>query len=612
MIKKILLLGLILSLTGQAFSQWQKGQIDPSKVPAPVWHLMPEYTFDKPVDTLRWMNEKPGLHAAFGSSDELYLRCEVPSLPATSAAWETTAWRGERLNAQILVWSTDTLDQVRIEIQNLSGSEGEVILSENIRPYRVRYVLSNAHYGDKDLTCWMMSNDSVYLMPDRLEEFKRFTLPGRTIRPLWITLDIPAEALPGTYTGTFEIASEGHVVTLPVQIKVQNQLLPDAHDWKYRLDLWQNPWVIAWYHHVSPWSDEHKALLKHHLKLYAGAGGNFITTYAVHSPWSDNSNVLESTMIEWCKKKDGSWKFDYSVFDMYVELAMEAGIDKAITIYTPLPWGDRFRYLDEVTGNYLFEVWRPESQQYRSMWKLFLTDLKAHLQQKGWFSRTYIGINENALENTLLAIQVIREHSPEWKITYAGDWHPELSPLLDDYSVVISSEPDLQQLAERKSQGRTTTFYVCCTPAKPNNFVFSPPVEGRFISWYVAAKGYDGFLRWAYDAWPADPVRDARHTLWPAGDCYLVYPGGNSSIRFEKLREGITDHEKIRLLLEMAQDSGDRRVKDLSAELVHHLGKFIDDPVYSKRTYDPPRMTEMISNGQQIIHDLSDALAEPK
>lgn len=134
----------------------------------------------------------------------------------------------------------------------------------------------------------------------------------------------------------------------------------------------------------------------------------------------------------------------------------------------------------------------------------------------------------------------------------------------------------------------------------------------RFISWYVAAKGYDRFLRWAYDAWPADPVRDARHTLWPAGDCYLVYPGGNSSIRFEKLREGITDHEKIRLLLEMAQGSSERRVKDLSAELVLHLGKFIDDPDYSKRTYDPPRMTEMIRNGQQIIHDLSDALAEPK
>ena len=48
------------------------------------------------------------------------------------------------------------------------------------------------------------------------------------------------------------------------------------------------------------------------------------------------------------------------------------------------------------------------------------------------------------------------------------------------------------------------------------------------------AYGYDGFLRWAYDAWPEDADRDARHGSWAAGDCYMVYPGGKSCIRFKK------------------------------------------------------------------------------
>jgi hypothetical protein len=39
-------------------------------------------------------------------------------------------------------------------------------------------------------------------------------------------------------------------------------------DWKFRLDLWQNPWVIARYYNLKPWSEEHKLLLKKHLKLY--------------------------------------------------------------------------------------------------------------------------------------------------------------------------------------------------------------------------------------------------------------------------------------------------------------------------------------------------------
>jgi hypothetical protein len=89
------------------------------------------------------------------------------------------------------------------------------------------------------------------------------------------------------------------------------------------------PLIIAWYNHVKPWSEEHKAPFEKHLRLYAEAGGKFINTYVVHSPWSDNSYSIEETMIEWVKEKNGSWKFDYHIFDQYVQLAMEAGISKA-------------------------------------------------------------------------------------------------------------------------------------------------------------------------------------------------------------------------------------------------------------------------------------------
>ena len=58
--------------------------------------------------------------------------------------------------------------------------------------------------------------------------------------------------------------------------------------------------------------------------------------------------MIEGGMIDWIKlKTDGSWKFNYKIFDEYVALAMSLGIDKAITLYTPVPWGFRFRYLDE-------------------------------------------------------------------------------------------------------------------------------------------------------------------------------------------------------------------------------------------------------------------------
>src|SRR5450759_2377448 len=170
------------------------------------------------------------------------------------------------------------------------------------------------------------------------------------------------------------------------------------------------------------------------------------------------------------------------------------------------------------------------------------------------------------------------------------------------------SEPGAEELKERSANGFTTTYYVACSPPKPNNFIFSSPVEGRFISWYALSRGYNGFLRWAYDAWPADPLRDARHIYWPAGDCFLVYPGGNSCIRFEKLREGIVDYEKIQILRTMASASTNKNVKNLMSALEAHLATFIGDNDYSKRDYDAVKMTDAIQKGNKLINDLSSEL----
>jgi hypothetical protein len=267
-------------------------------------------------------------------------------------------------------------------------------------------------------------------MPERFDPItngnERFDIPGKTVRPVWISFNVPANTDAGIYNGTIEIKSENYSATLTIKLNIQSQVLPKPHEWKHRLDLWQNPWVVAWKNNLKPWSEEHKALLKKHLKLYADAGGKYITTYAVNSPWSDNSYSNEGGMINWIKRTDGSWKFYYTIFDEYVRLAMSVGVDKAITVYTPVPGGYRFNYMDEKTGNNIIVSWPPGSKELKTYWNIFLTDLKKHLEQKGWFEKTYIGINENPLDETLAAIKVVKENSKQWKITYAGDWHKEL------------------------------------------------------------------------------------------------------------------------------------------------------------------------------------------
>ena len=599
----VLIICLLNLISGVSYAQVYKGQTAFSKIPFPSQHYQEEYTFDTTVNAAAWNKYKKGLHVSVATTDELFFRTEVPELKNEDFVWDATGWRGERLNTQVLVWSPDTLNQIRFIVSDLKNASGKTISKNLIKTHLVRYVISNYPYGAKDATCGVSEYKNVYLMPDRFEDFDRFDLPGKTLRPVWLSLDVPANADPGTYNGVIEVRSENYTVKLSVKISIQNQTLPSPHDWKHRLDLWQNPWAVAWENNLKPWSEEHKALLKKHLKLYADAGGTYITTYAVHSPWADNSYMIEGGMIDWIKQKNGAWKFDYKIFDEYVQLAMSVGIDRAITIYTPVPWGFRFRYTDEKTGNYVYESWPPESKKFRSIWNDFMTDLRKHLQQKGWFDKTYLGINENVMKETLAAIKVIKDHSKQWKITYAGDWHPELDSLLDDYCFLYGKESSVDIVKQRTAKGKTTTYYVCCNPPVPNNFLFSPPIEGRWQGWYSVAHGYSGYLRWAYDAWPADPLRDARHPFWPAGDCYLIYPGANSCIRFEKLREGISDYEKIRILKEKASKSNDKNVQSLVQKLDQHLQTFL-----AEKEFETKKIISDVEQGQQMIEQLSNIL----
>lgn len=78
----------------------------------------------------------------------------------------------------------------------------------------------------------------------------------------------------------------------------------------------------------------------------------------------------------------------------------------------------------------------------------------------------------------------------------------------------------------------------------------------------------DGYLRWALNSWPKNPVQDSRFTAWPAGDTYQVYPGPMTSIRLEKLTEGIQDFEKIRILKEAYKNNGNlEKLQALEAAL---------------------------------------------
>lgn len=126
-----------------------------------------------------------------------------------------------------------------------------------------------------------------------------------------------------------------------------------------------------------------------------------------------------------------------------------------------------------------------------------------------------------------------------------------------DVCVAMRQPADLNDILSRREQNYNTTFYVCCGPFYPNTFTSSEPYEAEMLGWYNVAHDYDGMLRWAYNSWPADPQVDSRYGNWMAGDTYLVYPYNRSSIRFERLIDGIETAEKVRALRRAGVDTSE-------------------------------------------------------
>jgi len=69
-------------------------------------------------------------------------------------------------------------------------------------------------------------------------------------------------------------------------------------------------------------------------------------------------------------------------------------------------------------------------------------------------------------------------------------------------------------------------------------------------------------------------MHDTRFRTWPAGDTFFVYPDSKSSIRFEKLREGIQDFEKLRILRDTFTNSNNVKDQMKLQQLDHVLNKF--------------------------------------
>ncbi|MDD4018092.1 MAG: DUF4091 domain-containing protein [Kiritimatiellae bacterium] len=431
------------------------------------------------------------------------------ALGASARTFEVAAWRGETVAARVPDFAE--LGQAPAGIGVRTG------------------VLKSVKYAPEP--------ESL----QRLECFDRVKWGSDDEGPRVVEVRVPESVMPGVYACG------------AMSIRVVDRVLPPAKDWKSFLDLWQHPWAVARVAKAKPFSRKHYAAMKPVWETLAAAGQKALTVTIVPQAWDHQCCDAYGTMIGRVKKADGSWKFDYSVFDEYVGFGRKCGLGPDIACYTMCPWGYICRYQTE-NGETVSVECKPGTPAFDDYWGAFLDDFAGHLRAKGWLQDTYIAMDERSIEDVRTIGAFIRKHVPEMKIAMAGNKLPsEYGVTIDNFCMVLGGGINgayLKEAAERRAKGMKTTCYVCCVPRYPNTFMSSGPGEAFWLGAYPAMCGLDGFLRWAWNSWPFDPVKDASYGPWRAGDTFLVYPDGSPSWRFLELRNGIVASEKIRILKE--------------------------------------------------------------
>ena len=135
-------------------------------------------------------------------------------------------------------------------------------------------------------------------------------MEARTVRPLWIDIRVPQDAAPGRYKGMMTVRTDGEELALPLTLVVSNRTLPLPSQWKFHLDLWQNPYSVADFYGVPLWSKEHFDLMRPIMTELAIAGQKVITCSVIRHPWNSQTHVPFESMIGKTRRLDGSWSYN--------------------------------------------------------------------------------------------------------------------------------------------------------------------------------------------------------------------------------------------------------------------------------------------------------------
>jgi len=455
---------------------------------------------------------------------------------------------------QIVITPIANLENCTIEFTNLVHESGTSIIEKTrFSYYPIGYI---------DLKRQSVTTGMTGKHPDYLARQERFDLRGGANNPIWIELDIPRTAKPGSY--------EGHLL-----LKIGNVIRARI---TFKLSVW-----------------DFSLPRKNHLYVRSNFWLSLIKKY--------DRRPNEEILADYYQNLQEHRVNAFSTIDLETKIAG----DSVICLF------DEFgRKIKTLVENYGFEAitvgpflgdaagWKhrrnwmgldPGSARFERLFKQYCRQLERYLVANGWIDRCWVGfwdepqLDDPDFDRIVRIGNIIKKTAPNLKVFMTKWPTPKLFGIVDIWCLPFTEGAfNKQEIAERKTHGDKIFVY------HNDPYIDTPLIDKRLYAWRYRLADIAGvYAWWNLTFWQKNPydfsfqverkgVRD--DTLKP-GDGVLLYPNPAgagppvNSTRWEAFRQGLEDYEYLYLLEKSIQNS--MRKLDITAEFSDYVDYRINE-----------------------------------
>ena len=483
-----------------------------------------------------------------------------------------TLLRGERFNYQLPLFG-DRMLEFRISVES------------NCADWVKLYAVQNAVM---DMPMYMSDAEEDYitrepgLMPDILlplqeQNYVVQTMKNRT-NTVWVRIDVPEDAKPGTYTVTVkatriteeEMKSRGvdeamkEETSKTMTLEVLPVTLPAQ---KLIFTQWFYADCIAVAHNVDIYSEKHWELIDKYMAMAADSGMNMLLLPVITPPLDTMYGVRRPCVqLVGIEKKGDTYSFDFTKLHRWIEMGKKNGMRYFEMCHMFSQWGMRcapnILVKEDGQESYLFG-WHvaADAPEYEAFLKQFLPAVVKELEKAGVADHTYYHISDEPKEENL---ETYERFSKLIKSLIGNGKRMDALSHFEFYEkglvdVPVTTNSRIGPFLEKKLPEQWVYYCMSQRAKVSNRFLAMPAYRNRIMGLQMYRTNVKGFLHWALNyyysrcsTYPINPyVTTSSDLTFPSGDAFSVYPGQDGpvlSMRALVLYDGLQDMRVCSLL----------------------------------------------------------------